>query len=165
MKQDFLEVGKITNTHGIMGEVRVEPWADSPDFLCRFETLYVGKTHWPIHVERARVHKNMAILKFEGITDMNGALAMKNQVLHIARSDAKLPEGHFFLADLEGLEVRHADTGKILGTIAQVLTPPASNVYVVKGGERELLIPAVPEFVLETNVDEGYIKVRLIEGM
>jgi len=165
MKQDFLEVGKITNTHGIMGEVRVEPWADSPDFLCRFETLYVGKTHWPIKVERARVHKNMAIVKFEGITDMNGALAMKNQVLHIARTDANLPEGHFFLADLEGLEVREADTGRILGQIAEVLTPPASNVYVVKGGERELLIPAVPEFVMETNVDDGYICVRLIDGM
>lgn len=165
MKQEFLEAGKITNTHGIMGEVRVEPWADSPDFLCRFKTLYVGKTHWPIHVERARVHKNMAILKFEGITDMNGALAMKNELLSIARSDVQLPPGHFFLADLEGLEVREADTGKVLGTIAEVLTPPASNVYVVKGGERELLIPAVPEFVLETNVDEGYMTVRLIEGL
>jgi len=165
MKQEFLEVGKITNTHGIMGEVRVEPWADSPDFLCKFKTLYVGKTQWPIQVERARVHKNMAILKFDGITDMNGALAMKNQVLYIARSDVKLPEGHFFLADLEGLEVREADTGKVLGNISQVLTPPANNVYVVTGGERELLIPAVPDFVLETNVDEGYMTVRLIEGM
>ena len=165
MKQDFLEVGKITNTHGIMGEVRVEPWADSPDFLCKFKTLYVGKTQWPIQVERARVHKHMAILKFEGITDMNGALAMKNQVLYIARKDANLPQGHFFLADLMGLEVREADTGTVLGSIADVLTPPANNVYVVKGGARELLIPAVPDFVLETNVDEGYISVHLLEGM
>lgn len=165
MKQDFLEVGKITNTHGIMGEVRVEPWADSPNFLCKFETLYVGKTQWPIRVERARVHKNMAIIKFEGITDMNGALAMKNQVLYIARKDVDLPAGHFFLADLIGLEVRDADTGNVLGHIAEVLTPPANNVYVVKGGERELLIPAVPDFVPETNVDSGYITVRLIEGL
>ena len=165
MKQDFLEVGKITNTHGIMGEVRVEPWADSPDFLCKFKTLYVGKPQWPMQVERARVHKHMAILKFEGITDMNGALAMKNQVLYIARKDANLPQGHFFLADLMGLEVREADTGTVLGSIADVLTPPANNVYVVKGGARELLIPAVPDFVLETNVDEGYMTVRLIEGM
>ena len=165
MKQDFLEVGKITNTHGIMGEVRVEPWADSPNFLCKFETLYVGKTQWPIRVERARVHKNMAIIKFEGITDMNGALAMKNQVLYIARKDVDLPAGHFFFADLIGLEVRDADTGNVLGHIAEVLTPPANNVYVVKGGERELLIPAVPDFVPETNVDSGYITVRLIEGL
>ena len=165
MKQEFLEVGKICNTHGIMGEVRVEPWADSPDFLCGFSTLYVGPTHWPIQVERARVHKNMVILKLHGITDMNGAIAMKNQVLHIARADADLPEGHFFLSDLTGLEVRDADSGEVLGTIKEVLTPPANNVYVVTGGKRELLIPAVDEFVKETNVDGGYITVRLMDGL
>lgn len=165
MKQEFLEVGKIINTHGIMGEVRVEPWADSPDFLCGFSTLYVGPTHWPIEVERARVHKNMVILKLQGITDMNGALAMKNSILYIARKDVNLPEGHFFLADLTGLEVRDADSGAVLGKIAEVLTPPANNVYVVKGGPRELMIPAVDQFVLETNVDGGYITVRLIEGL
>ncbi|MBO5340936.1 MAG: 16S rRNA processing protein RimM [Oscillospiraceae bacterium] len=165
MKQEFLEAGKITNTHGIMGEVRVEPWADSPEFVCRFPVLYVGPTHWPIEVERARVHKNMAIIKFNGITDMNGALAMKNQILYIARKDVQLPEGHFFLADLTGLEVQDADSGEVLGTIAEVLTPPANNVYVVKGGKREFMIPAVPEFVLETNVDGGYIRVHLIEGL
>ena len=165
MKQDFLEVGQITSTHGIMGEMRVQPWADSPEFLCRFDTLYVGPTHWPIKVERARVHKNMVIVKLEGITDVPGAVAMRNQVLHVARKDVTLPEGHFFLADLQDLEVRDADTGAVLGRIAEVLTPPANNVYVVKGGPRELLIPAVPDFVLETNVDEGYITVRLMEGM
>ena len=165
MKQEFLEVGQITSTHGIMGEMRVQPWADSPEFLCRFDTLYVGPTHWPVKVERSRVHKNMVILKLEGITDVPGAVAMRNQVLHVARKDVTLPEGHFFLADLQDLEVRDADTGAVLGRIAEVLTPPANNVYVVKGGPRELLIPAVPDFVLQTNVDEGYMTVRLIEGM
>ena len=61
--------------------------------------------------------------------------------------------------------MREADTGKVLGHIAEVLTPPANNVYVVKGGERDLLIPAVPDFVLETNADAGYMTVRLIEGL
>lgn len=165
MKQEFLEVGQITSTHGVMGEMRVQPWADSPEFLCRFKTLYVGPTHWPIRVERARVHKNMVILKLEGITDVPGAVAMRNQVLHVARADVQLPPGHFFLADLTGLEVRCADSGQVLGKISEVLTPPAHNVYVVRGGPRELLIPAVDEFVLETNVDGGYITVRLIDGM
>ena len=77
MKEQYLEVGKITNVHGIMGEVRVQPWADSPDFLCQFKTLYVDSSHWPIQVERARVHKNMVILKLEGVTDVNSAMAMK----------------------------------------------------------------------------------------
>ena len=164
MKEQYLEVGKVTNVHGLMGEVRVQPWADSPDFLCQFKTLYVDKAHWPIRVERARVHKNMVILKLEGVSDVNGALAMRNAVLYIDRKDANLPEGSFFLADLMDMEVRDTQ-GKVLGKIADVLTLPANNVYVVRGGEREIMIPAVDQFVKEVNVDEGYMTVALIEGM
>ena len=165
MLQQYLEVGKVTNVHGLMGEVRVQPWADSPEFLCRFKTLYVDKTHWPIQVERARVHKNMAILKFHGITDVPGAMAMRNAILYIDRADAQLPEGTFFLADIYGLEVRDARTGEVLGQIADVLTLPANNVYVVKGGSRELMIPAVPEFIAETNIEGGFIRVNMMEGL
>ena len=165
MKEQYLEVGKVTNVHGLMGEVRVQPWADSPDFLCQFKTLYVDKTHWPVQVERARVHKNMVILKLNGVTDVNGALAMRNAVLYIDRDDANLPKGSFFLADIYGLEVRDAETDEVLGKVADILTPPANNVYVVRGGKREIMIPAVDQFVKEINVDEGYMKVALIEGM
>jgi len=165
MKEQYLEVGKVTATHGVMGEVRVQPWADSPEFLCRFKTLYVDKTHWPIEVERARVHKNMVILKFHGVTDVPSALAMRNAVLYVDRNDVQLPEGSFFLSDIYGLEVRDAKTGAALGKVEDILTLPAGNVYVVRGGERELMIPAVPEFIAETDVDGGYLLVNLIEGL
>ena len=133
MKEQYLEVGKITNVHGIMGEVRVQPWADSPDFLCQFKTLYVDSSHWPIQVERARVHKNMAIIKFHGVTDVPSALAMRNAILYIDRNDVQLPEGSFFLADIMGLEVRDAQSGQVLGKVDDILTLPANNVYVVRG--------------------------------
>ena len=165
MLQQYLEVGKVTRAHGLMGEVRVQPWADSPEFLCQFKTLYVDKTHWPIQVERARVHKNMAILKFQGITDVPGALSLRNAILYIDRADAHLPEGTFFLADLHGLEVRDAQSGEVLGKIEDVLTLPANNVYVVRGGQREWMIPAVPEFIAETNLEEGYLRVNVIQGL
>ena len=165
MLEQYLEVGKVTNTHGVMGEVRVQPWADSPEFLCRFKTLYVDKSHWPIKVERARVHKNMVIMKFEGVIDVPSALAMRNAVLYIDRKDADLPEGSFFLADLMGLEVRDAQSGQVLGKIDDVLTLPANNVYVVRGGEREILVPAVPLFIAETNIEGGYIRVNMMEGL
>lgn len=166
MLKQFLEVGKITNTHGIMGEVRVQPWADSPDFLCQFKTLYLdAEGGWSIKVERARVHKNMAILKLENITDVPSAISLKNAVLYINRNDVKLPAGSFFIADLMGLEVRDANTNAVLGKIADVLNLPSNNVYVVRGGEREIMIPAVDAFVAETNVEEGYIRVNLIEGL
>ena len=164
MKQ-YLEVGKVTNVHGLMGEVKVQPWADSPEFLCQFKTLYVDGSHFPMTVQRARVHKNMVIIKFEGPTDVPSALSLRNAILYIDRSDVDLPEGAFFLADIYGLEVQDAASGEVLGRIDDVLTLPANNVYVVKGGARELMIPAVPQFIAETNVEGGYLRVNLMEGL
>lgn len=165
MQNQYLEVGKVTNVHGLMGEVKVQPWADSPEFLCQFKTLYLDEAHFPMNVQRARVHKNMVIIKFEGPTDVPSALSLRNAILYIDRSDVDLPEGAFFLADIYGLEVRDAATGEVLGKIADVLTLPANNVYVVKGGARELMIPAVPQFIAETNVEGGYLRVNLMEGL
>ena len=161
----YLEVGKVTNVHGLMGEVKVQPWADSPEFLCQFKTLYVDEAHFPMTVQRARVHKNMVIIKFDGPTDVPSALSLRNAILYIDRSDVDLPEGAFFLADIYGLEVRDAATGEVLGKIADVLTLPANNVYVVKGGARELMIPAVPQFIAETSVEGGFIRVNMMEGL
>ena len=165
MLQQYLEVGKVTNVHGLNGEVKVQPWADSPEFLCQFKTLYLDEAHFPMNVQRARVHKNMVIIKFEGPTDVPSALSLRNAVLYIDRSDVSLPEGAFFLADIYGLEVRDAGTGEVLGKIADVLTLPANNVYVVKGGARELMIPAVPQFIAETNAEEGFLRVNMMEGL
>lgn len=163
MKERFLEAGKIVNTHGITGEVKILPWADSPDFLLDFDTVYIdGK---PVVLLSARVHKNCVLARLEGVEDVNAAMRLREKIVCIDREDVELEDGAFFLADIMGLEVLDADTGAVLGKIADILTPPASNVYVVKGGEAEHMIPAVPEFVVETNVDGGYIRVRLIEGM
>lgn len=163
MKHRYLEAGKIVNTHGIAGEVKILPWADEPAFLLDFDTLYIDAQ--PVKLRSARVHKNCVLAKLEGVEDVNAAMLLRDKIVCIDREDAVLEEGAFFLADLMGLEVRDAESGAVLGQIADVLTPPASNVYVVRGGEKEHMIPAVPEFIRETNVDEGYILVQLIEGM
>ena len=161
MKKDFLEAGRIVNTHGVRGEVKIQPWADSPEFLLGFRTLYLGET--PLQVRAARVHKNMVIAALEGVADVNAAMALKGRVVSIRRTDAKLPAGEFFIQDILGAEVR-TESGETLGRLADVLDLPGGNVYVVRG-EREILIPAVPEFVLETDPEAGVITVRLIEGM
>lgn len=163
--EEYLEIGKITNVHGLMGEVRVDAWADSPNFFKQFSQLYVGKTRFPIKVEGARAHKKMAILKLEGITDVNSAMSLRNQILYFDRKDAVLPEGHFFIADLVGLEARDGETGNVLGKLDEVLTLPAHNVYAIRGGERDILVPAVPAFVRETNIAEGYLIINMLEGL
>ena len=161
MNQEFLESGQIVNTHGIRGEVKIVPWADSPEFLCQFSTLYIDGR--PVKVRSARVHKGNVIAQLEGTEDVNAAMLLKNKTVCIRRQDAKLPEGAFFLADIIGLDVVD-EAGQKLGTLTDILSPSHQQVYVVEG-EREILIPAVPEFILETNISGGYVRVRLIEGM
>lgn len=158
----FIEAGQIVNTHGIRGEVKIQPWSDTPDFLCDFDTIYLDQQ--PYELLTARVHKSCLIASLKGVDDVNSAMLLKGKIVSVDRDEVELPEGRHFIVDLIGLEVRRADTGEVLGRLADVLDLPANQVYVVRGA-REYLIPAVDEFILETNVDEGYIRVHLLEGM
>ena len=159
--KEFLDCGEIVNTHGIHGEVRIVPWADSPEFLCRFSTLYIDG--YAIEAASSRVHKGSVIARFKGVDTVDQAMALKGKTVQIRRADAKLPKGTFFLADIIGLDVID-EAGQKFGVLKEVLSPSLQQVYVVTG-DREIMIPAVPEFILETNLEAGYIKVRLIEGM
>lgn len=161
MNNQYLECGKIVNTHGIRGEVKIVPWADSPEFLCDLPALYIdGKA---MTIRSARVHKGNVIALLEGVEDVNAAMLLKNKVVSLSREDVDLPDGAFFLADLIGLKVLD-ENGTELGVLEDILSPSVQQIYVVRG-QREIMIPAVPEFILEINVAGGYIRVHLIEGM
>jgi len=162
MKKRFLEAGKIVNTHGMRGEVKLQPWADSPEFLTSFERLYIDGA--PVKVLSSRVHKGCVIAALEGVYDIEGAIRLKNKTVSIDRDEVHLEEGRFFVADLTGLRAVDAETGEELGTLSDVMSLPSNNVYVIKGA-REILVPAVPDFIKETNLEEGYILISLIEGM
>lgn len=157
----YLEAGRIVNTHGVRGEVKIQPWADSAEFLLGFQTLYIDEK--PYRLLSGREHKGMLIVQFAGLEDVGGALLLKNKTVFIDRKEAKLPRGSFFIQDIIGASVLDED-GKELGKLFEVLDLPASKVYVVRG-EREILIPVVPDFVLKTDVEAGEIIVRLIDGM
>lgn len=161
MKEKYLEAGEIVNTHGIRGEVKILPWTDSAEFLRGFKTLYINEQAYRVH--SAFVHKGCLIAALEGVEDVNTAMTLKGKVICFDRRDVKLPKGHFFLADILGARVV-SDTGAELGVLADVIENPTQNVYVVRG-ETEHLIPAVPEFILNTDVKNGVITVHLIEGM
>lgn len=163
MKNQFLETGQIVNTHGVRGEVKVVPWADSPEYLKQFHTFYLGGK--PLKALSVRVDKQNVLIRFEGVDSVEAAMKLKGKTLSVARADARLPQGRHFLADLMGLAVLDAATGDKLGVVEDILTPPAHNVYVVGGGSKGYMIPAVPAFIAETDVDGGFIKVNLIEGL
>lgn len=160
-KKQFLEAGEIVNTHGIRGEVKILPWVDSAEFLLGLKTLYIDQH--PYDVAAAKVHKGCLIAALAGVEDVNAAMALKGKIVRFSRGDVKLPKGRIFLADLIGAAVV-TETGAPVGTLTDVIENPSQNVYVVQG-ETEHLIPAVPEFVLHIDAEQGVVTVHLIEGM
>ena len=153
MKEQYLEVGKITNVHGIMGEVRVQPDGQDPAFLTQFQTFYLDGA--PVTPTANHVHKSLVLMKFPGVDDMNAALALKGKNLYIRRADAKLL----------GMTVCDAATGETLGEITRVDSYPAHKVYTVRGA-REYLIPAVPDvFIKSVDLDANRMEVQVWEGM
>ena len=161
-KKALIEAGRIVNTHGVRGEVKIEVWLDSPRFLKSFKRLTLDSGE-ELNVLDAKVHKGFVIAKLEGVDDVNAAMRLKGKTLSVRREDAALPKGAFFLQDIINARVMDED-GNEIGTLVDILETPASNVYVVKG-ETEHLIPAVPAFIKKTDPDAGMITVHLIEGM
>ena len=161
MNKTYLEAGKVVSTHGVKGEVKLLPWADSPEFLLPFTTLW-GEGNKPYEVEESRVHGSCVLFKFKGIDTVEAAAPLRGRILSIRRDDEHLPQDVVFIADLIGLPV-FAD-GKQIGSLKEVLTMPSSDVYVVKG-EHEYMIPAVPAFVPVVDPSLGRVDVNLIEGM
>ena len=160
MRKEYLEAGKIVSTHGVRGEMKVLPWADGPEFLTLFDRVYLSGKEYP--VESVRIQKTCNLLKLQGVDTVEAAQALRNQTVLVLRSDVELEEGTAFIAELIGLPVYAG--GKEIGRLREVLPMPGNDVYVVKG-EKEYMIPAVKEFVQEINVEEGFLRVSLIEGM
>ena len=158
MKLEFLEAGEIVTTHGVHGEVKVLPWADSPEFLLDFKRVLIAGTEYK--VSSCRIQKTCNLLKLQGVDTVEDAQAMRGSIIKIYRKDA--PKDLIFAAELIGMDV--FSEGKQIGKIAEVLDYPGNKVYVVKG-EHTYMIPAVKAFILSTDMEAEQMQVKLIEGM
>jgi 16S rRNA processing protein RimM len=165
--KEFLEIGEIVGTHGVRGEIRVNPWCDSPDFMTRFKTLYFDSNgSCAVQVKAARPHGNIVLLTIDGVTTVEQAQKLRGKVLHMKRSDAKLPKGKFFIAELIGCEVFDADDpAKKYGTLSDVSATGANDVWHIENGGKEYLIPAIPDVVIETDVEAGKVIIRPLKGI
>lgn len=164
----YLEIGKITNVHGLAGEVKVYPWCDDAAFLCSFDVLYTDKNgRNAVEIERARIQQNMVIMKLRGTDTRDQAEKLRNTVLYMDRDDVELDEDCYFIQDLIGLEVHDADSDKIWGVIRDVMQTGANDVYCIWNNDekREYLVPAIPDVVLETNIEAGTMTIRPLEGL
>ena len=167
MKKQFLETGKIVTTHAVRGEVRVQAWSDSPEDLLDFEVLYLDdKGQKPMHITSARVHKNVVVMKFEGINSIEEATPYIGKVLYMDRDDVILEEGVNFVADLIGLKVIHAETKKEYGELVDVTESGANDVYHIKTAEGKLLLaPAIDEVVKSVDIDGGVMEIIPLAGL
>ena len=164
MKIAYVKVGQIVNTHGVRGELKIQPWCDSAEQFLDFKTLYLDGT--PVKPSSIRLHKNNVLLMLPGVNDLDSALHYKNKILSVRREDMKLPEGRYLNAELIGLRILDSETGAEIGTIEDVLLYPANNVLVVRGkGNQEYLIPAVPAFIRNTDLEHGVMTVHMLKGM
>ena len=160
-KEKYIEAGRITNTHGVRGEVKIEVWVNSADFLKKCGRIFIdGK---PLSFTSAKLQQRFLIAGLEGIEDVNAAMPLKGKTVFIDRSDAPLKKGMYFLQDLIGFSVENED-GERVGTLEEFIESPANLIYVVRG-ETEHLIPDVPEFILKVDTETEKITVKLIEGM
>ena len=165
MKKEYLEAGKIVNTHGIRGEVKIMPYTDVPELLCEFDRLFIGKGRNEIIIERSRVAKNMVIAKLEGVDTPEQAEKLRNRLLYMHRDDLELDEDTYFIQDLIGIEVKDADTGFAYGKITDVMQTGANDVYVIEGNGREYLVPAIADVVISTDIDANSMTIRALEGL
>ena len=166
MPKQYLECGKIVSTHGIHGELRVQPWCDSPDFLLGFKILYLDNGSTPVSVERARVQKNMLLLKLAGVGSLDTAVALRGKVLYIDRADAPAKDGEYFVQDLLGLSVVDADTGKEYGKLSDVFATGANDVYELTGNDGvKRLVPAIKDVIIQTDIGLGVMRIRPLKGL
>lgn len=161
----YLEIGKIVGVHGIHGDVKVDPWCDDPAFFCAFDTLYLGDSNTPVTIAAARVQKNQVICHLQGVDDRDTAETYRGQILRMHRDQAELPERTYFVQDLLGLRVVDADTDADYGKLTDVLQTGANDVYEVTKHKASFLLPAIPEVIVETDIEGGVMRVRLPEGL
>ncbi len=166
LQKKYIECGKIVNTHGCMGGVKAESWCNSERELAKLKRILVldnGK-YQEHKVEKASVFKQFVILEFEDVTDMDTAMLLKNKTIYAYREDFKLKKGEFFLVDMIGLDVIDQDNGKVYGKLKEIINRGASDIYVVQTENGEKMIPAVDEFIISVDIENG-VFVRPIEGM
>lgn len=167
-KENMLQVGVITATHGIKGEVKVFPTTDDIKRFDYLKKVFIDSREGLIQVKVAgvRYFKNLVILKFKGINDINDVEKYKKCPLLVTREDAvPLEEGEYYITDIIGINAV-SDDGVVLGTIKDVLQTGANDVYIIQTEDKkEILVPAIKQCILNVDLDKKEMKIHLLEGL
>lgn len=166
--EDLLQVGIITSTHGVRGEVKVYPTTDDPRRFRRLKevVLDTGREKMNLEIEGVKFFKQFVILKFKGLDNINDIEKYRQKSLYVTRKNAvRLQRDEYFIADLIGLKVQDED-GKELGTVKDVIETGANDVYEVEMADgKSLLLPAIKQCILKVDVENGTMQVHVLEGL
>lgn len=165
MKKEFLEIGKFVGTHGVRGMVRIQPWSDDGEFLTRFKRFYLENGKTKIEMSKIAPHGNVVIAAVKGIDTIEDAEKLRNQVLYIRRDDAKLPDGRYFVSEIIGAQVFDADTDALLGILTDVSPTGANDVWHIKSDEKEYLVPAIPDVIVNVDINTDKVVIRPLKGI
>lgn len=165
MKQ-YLEVGKINNTHALKGEVKLEMWCDGIDFIKQLKTVYLdSKGNKKLTLVSVRPQKNIAILKFAELTTVEDAERLKGKTLYCNRSDVKIDEDAHFLADIIGCYVVDIETEEEYGKIVDIMNYGSCDIYDVEKDGRHTLVPAIDDVVKEINTEYQVVFIKPMKGL
>lgn len=166
MDKKYIECGKIINTHGCKGALKVEPWCNTPKDFSSLKKLFIQNKNTFIEytVTKSSIFKQFIVLELEEVSDMDVALNLKNAVLYALREDFTLKENEFFLADLIGIDVIDAENGTVYGKVKDIINKGASDIYVIDTPNGEKMIPAVKEFIISIDINKG-VFVHVIDGL
>lgn len=166
MLKQYLEAGRIVRAHGVRGELSVEPWADSAEFLRQVKRFWFDEGETDAGFLSSRVHGDRLLLTLRGVDTVDKAEALRGKVLYLSREDVTLRPGQVFLQDLLGLRALDGNTGREYGTVEEVLTGPANDVYrIVDKAGKEYLFPAVKHMIRRIAPEEGVIELLPIPGI
>ena len=161
---DWLLIGRIRAAHGVRGELAVEPMTDFPHRFAELESVYLGADRREFRVSAARTHSRI-FLTLDGVTSRETAQTLRGREIWIPRDEAmELPEGEYYALELIGLSVETV-AGEPLGVVADLISTGANDVYVVRSGGRELLVPAIQDVVKEIDISAGRMVVELMPGL
>ena len=165
---NILQVGAVTSTHGLAGEVKVFPTTDDPKRFKKLKQVLLdtGKDMLPLGVEHVKFFKNMVILKFKGYDRIEDIMGFKGKNLYVTRENAvRLKKDEYFIADLIGMKVYTEDEA-YLGELTEVITTGANDVYTVHmENGKDVLIPAIGQCILNVDVENETMQVHLLEGL
>ena len=166
--EKLLQVGVITSTHGIRGEVKVFPTTDDPKRFKKLKQVILdtGKEKRDLEVESVKFFKQFVILKFKGIDNINEVERYKRCPLLVTRDHAvPLQEDEYFIADMIGMQVVTED-GALFGTLKDVIETGANDVYIIESSDHgEVLVPAIKVCILDINIEEQKMQIHLMDGL